>query len=238
MSFLVSVYNTILYRPLLNILVLLYQYLPGRDLGIVTIILTILIRFILHPLISQSIKSQKALAEIQPKLAEIQKTYKDDQEKQAKEIMALYKKEKVNPFKGFFLLLIQLPIIITIYQVFRKGLESAELNNLYSFVPHPGAINPMFLGLINLSQSNWALALLAGIAQFFQLKMIESTNKKPETKENKFQFSDILQKQMLFVSVFFTFFILLKLPSIIALYWLVTSLITIVQQHFVFKKNV
>ena len=72
MGFFISVFNLILYQPLFNALILLYQYLPGHDFGIAVIVLTILIKIILYPLGAKGVKSQKALSSLQPKIKEIQ----------------------------------------------------------------------------------------------------------------------------------------------------------------------
>jgi len=100
MSFITGLFNTILYRPLLNFLVLLYKYVPGHDFGIAIILLTVIVKLLLYPLGSKAIKSQKNLAEIQPKIKEIQEKYKDDKEKQTRALMEFYKEAKVNPFSG------------------------------------------------------------------------------------------------------------------------------------------
>jgi len=241
MKFLINVFNVVLYQPLFNALILLYKYLPGHDFGIAVIILTIVIRLILYPLMVQSIKSQKVLSELQPKIQEIQQKYKNDREKQTKEMMSLYQKEKINPFSSFSLLLIQFPILIAIYQVFWKGLRPETMANLYSFVSNPGPINPTFLGIVNLSKTSLVLAVLAGIAQFFQSKMMtpspaKASEGKPHQKGGP-EFSSMMQKQMLYFFPVFTVFILLKLPAAIGLYWIITSLFSMLQQHLVFKKE-
>jgi YidC/Oxa1 family membrane protein insertase len=238
----VDIYNLILYQPLFNILILFYQYLPGKDFGVAVILLTVLIRLILYPLMAKSIKSQKILAEIQPKIREIQQRFKDDKQGQAKEIMALYKREKINPFGGFLPLLIQLPILIALYQVFWKGLRPEALNNLYSFVSNPGAIDPTFLGILNLAEPSIILAVLAGICQFFQTKTMAPSSLLPMGQSSKKgdsmgQFSNMMQKQMLYVFPLFTVFILFKLPSAIGIYWVVTSLFSIGQQYIIMKQN-
>ena len=243
MDLLISAFNTILYQPLFNALILLYEYLPGHDFGIAVIVLTIIIRLIFYPLMVQSIKSQKILSELQPKMQEIQRKYRDDKEKQAKATMELYQKEKINPFGGCLPLLIQLPILIALYQVFWKGLQPEAMQNLYNFVSNPGSIDPTFLGVINLGQASLILAVLAGITQFFQTKMI--TPKTPhrtcsgagqaKKQDQMAQFSGMMQKQMLYFFPIFTVFILWKLPAAIALYWIVTALFSIFQQYLIFK---
>ena len=143
------IFNKILYQPLFNLMVVLYEFLPGKDFGIAVIVLTIFIRFLLYPLSVKAIKSQQTLSKIQPIVKEIQEKYKNDKEKQTTEILDLYKKEKINPFSGIFSLLIQIPVMIALYWVFRTGLDSSQMQNLYSFIPVPGSINPYLLGIIN-----------------------------------------------------------------------------------------
>jgi YidC/Oxa1 family membrane protein insertase len=217
---------------------LLYLYLPGRDFGIAVIVLTILIRIILYPLMVNSLRSQKALSEIQPKMKEIQEKHKNDKEAQTKEMMALYQREKINPLGGCLPLLIQLPILIALYQVFWKGLGPDTMHHLYSFIPNPEIINTSFLGLINLTEPNIVLAVLSGIIQFFQTKAMTPQKKKTEGKKDQMsQFSDIMQKEMLYFFPVLTVFILWKLPSAIGLYWIVTGLFSIYQQIMVNREN-
>lgn len=232
-----TIFKTILYQPLFNFLILLYQYLPGHDFGAAVIVLTVSIKILLYPLGAQTIKSQKALSGIQPKIKEIQEKYKDNKERQTKEILELYKKEKINPFSGFLPLLIQVPILIALFWVLRMftdGLSPTELENLYPFVSYP-TLNTKFLGMIDLVKPSIYIALLAGILQFFQTKMVSlksGTNKKQTSN-----FSDQMQKQMQYFFPVFTVLILLRLPSAIGLYWLTTTLFTIVQQYVILRKK-
>jgi len=234
MGILIQAFNTILYQPLFNALVLLYLYLPGHDFGIAVIVLTVIIRIILYPLMIKSIRSQKILSDLQPKVQEIQRKYKDDKEKQSKELMALYQKEKINPFGGCLPPLIQLPILIALYRVFWKGLQPEAMSMLYNFVPNPGAIDPTFLGFINLAAPSLIFAILAGITQFFQSKML-MTQKTDGKGDQMGQLSNMMQKQMLYFFPIFTVFILWRLPSAIGLYWTITALFSIGQQYLILK---
>lgn len=230
---LVKIFNLVLYQPLLNLLFLFYQYLPGHNFGIAVILLTILVRLILHPLSSKAIHSQKALQDIQPKISEIQKKYKDSREKQALAMMEVYKEARISPFSGFSTLLIQFPILIALYRVFTLGLKTEELAKIYSFIPKPSEINTMFLGGIDSGQPFLVLAIIAGILQLVQIKM---TVPKTKPEDQKSKFATLLQKQTLYFFPFLTVIILLKLPSAIALYWITTTIFSIAQQHLVFKK--
>ena len=93
-----SFFFTILYQPLFNGLVLLYNYIPGHDFGAAIIFLTLIIRLVLYPISVKAVNSQRSLQKLQPQMKEIQEKYKTDKEKQAKEVLDLYKKEKINPF--------------------------------------------------------------------------------------------------------------------------------------------
>jgi len=235
MNLLIEIFNKVLFQPLFNALILLYNFLPGNDFGIAVIALTILIRLALYPLMAQSLKSQKVFSQLQPKIKEIQEKFKDNKSKQAEEMVNLYKEAKMNPLSGFLPLLIQLPLLIALYQVFWKGLQPEAMNNLYAFIPNMGQIDPSFLGLINLSQASMFLAILAGTFQFIQTKTMNPKSKK---KGKTSQMADMMQKQMLYFLPFFTVVILLRLPAAIALYWIVTSLFSIGQQRSINKNYV
>lgn len=232
MNFIITIFNEVLYRPLFNALVLLYEYVPGADFGIAIIILTVLIKLLFYPLSTKSIKSQKALTGLQSKIKEIQEKYKDDKEKQTKEMMDLYKREKVNPFSGCLPILIQLPVLIAMYRVFWRGLDPNHLSLLYSFVPSPGEINAFFIGFIDLAKPNIVMALLVGVAQFLQIKFIT-----PKTQKRASDFSTQMQKQMMYFMPIFIVVILWRLPSALALYILTTTLFTIIQQYIITKKK-
>jgi YidC/Oxa1 family membrane protein insertase len=239
MNLFTNAFNTLLYRPLFNILILLYTYLPGHDFGLAVILLTVLLRLVLYPIMNQTIRSQKALADIEPKIEEIKEKFKNDQEGQAQEIIKLYKEKKINPFGIMLPLLIQLPLLIAFFQVFSRGLGVELMTNLYSFVPNPGEINYSFLGLINLSQPNLFLAVAAGITLFFQLKKQNSKIKKKKggKMDDMVRLSRATQKQMPYFFSAFSFAILLKTPAALGLYWIITSLFSIGQQYILEKHD-
>src|SRR3989338_4469478 len=141
-------FKSILIYPLLNLLVFFYNFIP--DIGIVIILLTVIVRLLLLPSFHRSLKHQKALQDLQPKMNEIKEKYKDNKEQQAKAMMELYSAHKVNPLSSCLPLLIQLPILIALYHVFIQSLNGEALRGIYSFISTPASIDPMFLGLVNL----------------------------------------------------------------------------------------
>lgn len=232
----IEIFNLIFYQPLLNLLVFLYNVIPGNDIGVAIIVLTIIIKLILYPFSIKSLKSQKALQELQPKIDEIKAKYKDQKEKLASEMMGLYKKEKVSPFSSCLPLLIQFPFLIAVYQVFRTGLSNGNLDLLYSFVQNPGELSAIAFGFLNLSEVNVVLAVLAGGAQFIQAKMLMAKKpavKSPGSKDEGMM--AIMNKQMLFLMPIMTIFIGVSLPSGLVLYWLVVTLLTVLQQFITFR---
>ncbi|MCK4524930.1 MAG: membrane protein insertase YidC [Candidatus Andersenbacteria bacterium] len=246
MNILSFIFNDLLYYPLFNLMVFFYNIIPGHDIGIAIIMLTLLVRFVLYPVNTKAIKSQKQLQEIQPKMKEVQAKYKNDKEKQAKALMELYQKHKINPMSGCFPILIQFPILIALYWVFLNGFKDESLSILYTFISNPGHINPMFIGLVNLSETNIVLAFIAGILQYFQTKMIMGNKKEEDKKENKKEktpeektqdFAQSMSKQMIYLMPVLTFVFAMSFPSGLALYWAVTTLFAIVQQSLIIKKT-
>lgn len=234
MEFIINIFNQVLYYPLFNSLIWLYSNVSFNDLGIAIIILTVLIRFILYPLSKKAIQSQKAMSALQPKIKEIQKKYKNKEE-QAKQMMILYKGNKVNPMAGCLPILVQFPILIALYRVFFTGLNPEKLDGLYSFVQRPESLNFIFLGIVDLSARSVVLAVIAGILQFIQAKMImpkKTSGKKQGMKIGNMDFSSLMGQQMTYFMPLITVFIALSLPAALPLYWIVITLFGIVQQYF------
>lgn len=232
-------FTVIFYQPILSLLVFLYNTAAFQDIGVAIILLTIIIRLILWPLTNKAIKSQKELQTLQPKLEELKKRI-TSKEEQARATMALYKEHKINPFSSCLPILIQLPFLIAVYQVFRDGLNN-KLGLVYSFISKPETINTVSFGFINLSEKNIYLAILAGAAQFWQGKMMIAKNKANKTEVSADGAKDesmaaIMNKQMTYMMPILTVFIGATLPGGLTLYWLVITLLTALQQFIILKK--
>jgi YidC/Oxa1 family membrane protein insertase len=227
-------FHSFIYQPLYNILIGLYNIIPGRDFGVVIIVFTVLLRVILMPVYKKQIESQKKLQELQPKIKEIQQKYKNDKEKQTREVMNFYKENKTNPFSGCLPLVVQLVFLIAIYRVLINistagFMVSAE--ELYSFVSNPVTIRNTFLGIVDLTKPSLIFAVLASAAQFYQAKMLVN-NQPSSTKgsNGKVDFAQMMNKQMLYLGPLLTLFIGVKFAAGLALYWLVSTIFMIVQQ--------
>lgn len=236
-----GIFHTVLYEPLFNLLIWLYDVLPGGDIGFAIIAISILLKLALWPLSRTSLSSQKRLQELQPQLAEIKEKNKDNKEALAKEMMELYKEANVNPLSSCFPLLIQLPILFALYAVLRAGFNPEALVDLYPFVANPGTIDPMFLGSINLENSNIPMAVIAGFFQFIQTKML-MTNRAPKDIRNKKGAKDedmmaAMNKSMVYFMPIITVVIGASLPGGLVLYWIVVNLFSILQQYLIFNKK-
>ena len=224
-------FQTILYNPLINALVFLYNTVAFQDLGIAIILLTVFIRLIFAPLFYKSAKNQIILQRLQPEIKKIQHAHKDNKEKQAAAMMDLYKKHEVNPFSGFLMIIIQLPVLIALYQVFLQGLYPDIFVHLYSFIVSPAHLNPMFLGLIDLEKRSILMVGLAAIAQYWQGRLTL-----PEIKKGQeLSPPERIGRQMVYFGPILTVVILSSLPTAIGLYWLVTGVFSIVQQIYINK---
>jgi YidC/Oxa1 family membrane protein insertase len=230
-------FQTIFYQPILNLLIWLYNTISFHDMGIAIMLLTIVIRLVLWPLSQKSIKAQKELQELQPKINDIKAQYKDDKQGQAAAIMKMYKDHKINPFSSCLPLLIQLPFLIAVFRVFADGAGS-KLELLYPFVAKPEIINSLAFGFLDLNKPNVYLAVLAGLAQFWQTKMMMTKRPPVKTEGSKDEdMAAIMNKQMLYFMPVLTIFIGWSLPGGLTFYWFFVTVLTALQQMYVFKKH-
>ncbi|MCE5311752.1 MAG: membrane protein insertase YidC [Nitrospiraceae bacterium] len=200
---------SILALPLFWLLKQLYMLV--HNYGIAIIILTILTRIPFIPLINKSQKSMKKLQDVQPLMAEIREKYKKDPQRMQKELMELYKRHKVNPMGGCLPMLIQIPVFFALFKVLGISIELRHA--------------PFMLWVNDLSVKDpyFVLPILMGITMFIQQKMTPSTMDPTQ------------QKMMLFMPIVFTF-LFFTFPSGLVLYWLVSNILSIIQQYFVNKK--
>ena len=231
-----QLFHSIIYQPIYNALIFLYNIVPGHDLGVAIILLTIIIRLILYPLAKKQIESQKKMQELQPEIKRVQDKYKGDKEKQGKELMNLYKEKKVNPASGCLPLVVQIIFIIALYRALVAGINFSECKDLYTFVACPARIGTSFLGILDLAKPSIVLAVLTAAAQFVQTKMMMGTMKTAPSS-GKGDFAQAMNKQMLYLGPLLTLFIGAKFPAGLPLYWLVMTLFMIGQQYLVMGRE-
>jgi len=234
-----NIWNAILYHPLLNALAFLVSIIPGGDVGIAVIILTLLVKIILFPLSQKSIESQVEMGILAPELKKIKESGASKEE-QAKQTFELYKKHNTNPFSGCLLVLIQIPIIFALYYVFFKGINF-ESGLLYSFVHVPEHINMIFLGVLDISKKSLVLAIIAGVSQYLQAHFMPTPT--PSGNTGGFapsfaeSFSKSMHMQMKYIFPFVVAFIAYSISGAVALYWITSNLFMVGQQIYIKKEK-
>ncbi len=229
-----NIWQTLLYQPLLNLLVFFYQQF-GHNLGLAILGITALTNILLIPLTLPSLKLSKKQKELKKDIEELKEKYKDDKQKFAEEQMKLYQKHGVHPAQGCLPQILRIVFLIALYQAFRQVLGSngggiEALNNLlYSkslFIDPAAGINTKFLYL-NLAEKDpyYILPVLAGITQF-ALSKIMSLGQQSAGGDSQ-DMAQEMQKQMLYIMPVMTVFIMAGLPSGLTLYWFLSTVMSL-----------
>jgi YidC/Oxa1 family membrane protein insertase len=224
-----NIWELIIQQPVTNVLIVMSHFL-GDSFGVAIIALTIIINLIMLPMTLSQIRSAKAMQDLQPKLAEIQKKYARDKQKLSQEQMNLYKTAGVKPAGCAVSLFVQMPVWIALYQAIMLALAVApegllnlfkylySWDVLYSVIP----LNRAFLGM-DLSTPNIILAVLVGATMWIQQKMTMTPSTDPKQASQA-------QMMLWMMPMMFTFFAL-SFPSGPALYWVVNSIVRVVIQY-------
>ena len=231
-----SIFHAIIYNPLYNALIAILSIIPHADVGVAVIILTVLVKLLLFPLAKQASKTQIIIKKITPEIDHIKEEYKDDPQAQAAKTMALYRENGIHPLSGFFVILIQIPIIISLYWIFIHGnLPEVNTSLLYPFVHAPSQLSMEFLGILNLSGKSIILALIAGISQFLHARLTVSVPEKKEELGKSFQ-SDMarsLNLQMRYMMPVLIVIIAYTTSAAVGLYFATSNLFMLVQEIIV-----
>jgi YidC/Oxa1 family membrane protein insertase len=179
--------------------------------GLAIIVLTVFIKLILLPFSFQQFNQMKKIQEIAPKQQEIQKKYKNDQEKMNRELMKLYQDNNVNPMGGCLPMLIQFPFIIALFRLLQS----------YNF----GQAGFLWIKDLGAPDSLYILPILAAVTTFFQSKLASPPN--PDTQNNTMN---------IFMSLFIGW-MAVKFASGLALYWVTGNVIQILQQKLIMRSS-
>lgn len=226
-------WDIIILQPVLNVLISMTHYLVG-SFGFAIIVLTIITRGLMLPLTLKQLHATKAIQELQPKLAELQKKYGKDKQKMAQEQMRLYKESGVSPTGCMLPMLVQMPIWIALYQsimlalaVTPEGLLNLS-RYLYSWPVVFSMLPPEnhFLWLdLSVPDGTLILAILVGGTMWVQQKMVTPQTADPRQQQQS--------RMMLWMMPIMFAFFCLSFPSGLALYWAISNVITIGMQYFV-----
>jgi YidC/Oxa1 family membrane protein insertase len=196
-EFIGSVFNTLIGKPIFNLLIIIIALLPGHNLGWAIVIFTILVRLALYPLLKKQLHHAMAMRKLQPEIKRIKKEAKGDRQKEYALMTELYKEREVRPFASIGILLAQLPILLALFYAINKIVQDSTtvVSNAYGWVQNlpfiedlaSGAaqLDTVFLGFVDLTQTaagdgSWgALVLVIGsvIVQYYQSKQLMMTDK-------------------------------------------------------------
>ena len=235
-----SLWNTVFYQPIYNILIFIIDNITFGDVGFAIILVTIIVKLILSPLTRKSIRSQILMKRMEPEIKQIKKDF-PNKEEQAKKTFELYKKYGTNPFSGCLVVILQLPVIFALYYVFYNGISIKE-DLIYPFIQTPTILHTNFLGLVEMGSKSIFLGIFAGITQFIQgyfslpmkSKKVEIVK---EVSDNTESFQDQLSKSMQmnvkYILPVFIAFVAWKISAAVALYWIVSNIFTIIQEWYI-----
>jgi YidC/Oxa1 family membrane protein insertase len=227
------VWNNGLVIPMTNCLVLLTRVSFG-NFGVAVIIFTLLMRGLTWPLTRQQLHTSKAMQRAQPRVAEIQKKYKDPR-RRSEETMKIYREEGFSPLGCFWPMLIQFPIWIALYNAIRFTLSGTPevmvslSQKLYpwSYLRTAAPLNEHFLWM-DMAEPDPTLimAVLVGASMWVQQRMTTPTTASMDPQQQQMN-----QTMMWMMPLMFAFFTL-QFPSGLALYWVATNVVGIVLQYF------
>jgi len=224
-----NVWELIIQQPVINVLIVMAHYMAD-NFGLAIIALTIIVNLAMLPLTLKQIRSSKAMQELQPKIAELQKKYGKDRQKLSQEQMRLYKESGVKPAGCAITMVIQMPVWIALYQSVMLALAVAPegLLNLAKYLyPWPVVFESLplsreFLGM-NLAEPNFILAILVGASMWLQQKMSTPPSTDSKTAQQA-------QMMMWMMPLMFTF-LAINFPAGLSLYWVANSIVRIVMQY-------
>ena len=230
-----TLFNAVFYDPIYNALVALVALVPGGDVGVAVILITVIIRLVLLPFSLSAARTQRSMKTLEPKIKALKEKHKGDKEKEALETLALYREERVNPFASMLIVFIQIPLLLALYWVFfNEPFSTINTTKLYALTPVPDFVSLEFLGLISVAGKSMILAILAGATQFLQAHMALKGTMKPSPgggMQNDFQ--RVMGLQLKYVFPFLIGAISYTTSGAIALYFITTNLAGAVQELYV-----
>ncbi|MCX6735273.1 MAG: YidC/Oxa1 family membrane protein insertase [Candidatus Peregrinibacteria bacterium] len=234
-----QLFTGLFYRPIYNGLIFLAYIAPNHDLGIAILLLTILIRTILLVPSQKSMKSQRRMQDLQPRLNKIKEQYKGDQQKIAMETMAVWKEAKISPFGSCLPILMQFPFLIALFYVIKNGLNPDNTFMMYSQYNNFSLsdINTGLFGILDLTKPNlYVLPLIIGGLQFIQMKLSFMKNaKKQEGQAPAKNEMAMANNMMTYVMPVMIAVFTASLPAGVGIYWGTSTSYGIIQQLFVNK---
>jgi YidC/Oxa1 family membrane protein insertase len=231
------VFDVVLIRPIINILLLFYRFL-GRETILAVTMITLVLRLAMTPLQLKQQQSMKRQQEMAPKMEELKKKYKDEKEKLAQEQMRIYKEAGINPLGGCLSMVIQLPLMIGLYQAIMRVLATTPLqllalpNDIYRWIPSLSTLIPLrshFLWLdLGLPDPFYVMPVLVVVTSWYYQKLLTPPSADPQ--------SSAMSKQMMIMMPLMTGFFAMTYASGLAIYFLISNLVGVLQ-YFLFRRH-
>ena len=231
-------FTTFLVQPIYNLFVFLLGLMPAGDAGLAIVAMTLIMRAVLYPVFTASIRTQMGMAAMQPDLDRVSEQYKDDKAALTRERMALLKKYKVNPFAGFGALIIQLVVLIALYfALFHEGFPVINEALLYGVVQVPAQVSTTFFGLMDLlAPHNILLALLVGATQYLAIRLTLRRTPAP-THPDKQAAHRMQTAMMLYFMPALMAIVSYTFPAAVGLYFVIGNLVSLFQEWILMRKK-
>jgi YidC/Oxa1 family membrane protein insertase len=233
-------FTTILIQPIYNVFVLLVDVMPHGDAGLAIISLTVLMRLILYPLFTASIRTQIGMSAMQPELDSAVEKYKNDQDTLGKVRMELLKKYKVNPFAGIGAVIVQFALIISLYYaLFREGWPVINHALLYSFVHAPVVVSTSFFGIVDLlAPHHWVLSILVAITQGVAIWLTTARMPQPgaNASKDKVAAARMQQQMMLYVLPIVMAVVSWTFAGAVGIYFVTGNSFSVFQEYLVRRR--
>jgi YidC/Oxa1 family membrane protein insertase len=265
--------DMIIVRPIVNLLLVIYSFVG--DFGLAIIIFTVIVKLVMWPLMKRQMRQTRMMREIQPELAEIKKNCKGNRQLESMQMMDLYKRKNIKPFRSMLTLLIQLPIFIALYTAIRVMVTPPTVDlsverSAYSFVEQLPRVqslitdhesfHPSLFGVVDLSATAGfasvsaviilVFALAAAVTQYLMAKQL-NPSKKAEKRSFKQIMKDaaagkqadqsemnaVVSGQMTKFMPIMMLFIMINLPGALVFYYLLTNLVTVIQQKIILDRD-
>lgn len=266
-----NIFELLVMQPIFNLLIAIYSVMPWGDFGLALIIFTILIRFALYPLVRRQLHQTKMMRKLQPELKKIKQNNKGNKQAEAMQMMELYKRHGVSPFRSIGILLIQLPIFIGLFLSIRIFTDNREELGRYTYdfvekfepvrrlVENPDQFNEKMLGFIDLTKHAVGshgidvvlvvIAILSAVTQYIMSRQTmpqtdgdttfkDIMKQAAEGKQaDQSEMNAIVMRNMIKIMPVLLFFIMISLPGALALYYTVSNLVAVAQQHHLLKED-
>ncbi len=266
-------FDLLIVQPIFNLLVLIYSLIPGGDFGIALIIFTIIVRFLMYPLLKKQLHQSRAMQRLQPELKRLQAQHKDNPQAQGLAMMELYKKHNVSPWRSIVIMVIQIPIFIGLFQVIQVFSQHRDqiakftydaIENIpviHNLVQNPDSFNHTAFGFIDLTKNAYShgqvywplliLAVIGGVTQYVMARqtMPKNTGGKRRLrdimsdaaegkKHDQTEMNQVMTNNMIRILPIMMFFIMLSLPGALALYYVISNVVGIMQQHRILQDDI